>query len=182
MTTTAAVGDGGVVFQLFGDEEFAEEEHTSCMGDDELVVAACPSQSGTLCPIALEYRSCVAEGTVGGYAACGGKGMELLLHHIVIVLAIGIIGYLILVGGNFYAWGVRESHADDALHAIHKKTRVETLVDIVGKIVHGGMMPFGYPTAVVVGSNTVNGFGLGYTTGEKAETLCLGFYLVSQIP
>ena len=100
MTTTAAVGDGGVVFQLFGDEEFAEEEHTSCMGDDELVVAACPSQSGTLCPIALEHRSCVAEGTIGCYAAGCGKGMELLLHHVVIVFAIRIIGYLILVGGN----------------------------------------------------------------------------------
>ena len=108
--------------------------------------------------------------------------MELLLHHIVIVLAISIIGYLILVGGNCYAWGVRESHADDALHAIHKKTWVEALVDIVGKIVHGGMMLFGYPTAVVVGSNTINGFGLGYAAGEKAETLGLGFYLVSQIP
>ena len=182
MTTTAAVGDGGVVFQLFGDEEFAEEEHTSCMGDDELVVAACPSQSGTLCPIALEHRSCVAEGTIGGYATGGSKGMELLLHHVVIVLAIGIIGYLILVGGNFYAWGVRESHADDALHAIHKKTRVEALVDIVGKIVHRGMTPLGYPTAVVVGSNTINSFGLGYTTGIKAEILSLGFYLFSQIP
>ena len=100
MTTTAAVGDGGVVFQLFGDEEFAEEEHTSCMGDDELVVAPSPSQSGTLSPIALEHRSCAAEGTIGCYAARGGKGMELLLHHVMIVFSIRIIGYLILVGGN----------------------------------------------------------------------------------
>ena len=43
MTTTAAVGDGGVVFQLFGDEEFAEEEHAACMGYDELVVATYPT-------------------------------------------------------------------------------------------------------------------------------------------
>ena len=182
MAKAATVGDGGVVFKFFLNEEFAKEEHTACMRDNKLMIAACPPQSGTLCPIALKHRGCVAEGTIGGYATGGSKGMELLLHHIVIVLAIGIIGYLILVGGNFYAWGVRESHADDALHAIHKKTRVEALVDIVGKIVHGGMMPLGYPTAVVVGSNTVNSFGLGYTTGEKAETLCLGFYLVSQIP
>ena len=102
--------------------------------------------------------------------------MELLLHHIVIVLAISIIGYLISVGGNFYAWGVRESHADDALQAIHKKTRVEALVAIVGKIVHGGMMTLGYPTAVVVGSTLVNGFGVGYATGEKAAALSLAFY------
>ena len=108
--------------------------------------------------------------------------MQLLLHHVVIVLAISIIGYLILVGGNFYTWGVRESHADDALDSRHEKSRVETLVDVVGKIVHLGMTAIGYPTAIAVGSVAINGFGLGYAAGEKAETLGLGFYLFSQIP
>ena len=100
MATTAAIGGGGVVMQGVGDEEFAKEEHAACMGYDELVVATNPTQSGTLCPIALKHGGSVAEGTIGGYAAGGCKGMQLLLHHVVIVLAIGIIGYLILAGGN----------------------------------------------------------------------------------
>ena len=182
MATAAAVGSGGVVMQGVGDEEFAKEEHTACMGNDELVVATNPTQSGTLCPIALKHGGSVAEGTIGGYAAGGGKGMELLLHHVVIVLAIGIIGYLILVGGYLLGWGIRECHADDALDSQHEKSRVETLVDVVGKIVHRGMTAIGYPTAIAVGSVAVNGFGLGYAAGEKAETLGLGFYLFSQIP
>ena len=43
MAKASTVGDGGVVFKFFLNEEFAEEEHTACMRDDELVVAACPS-------------------------------------------------------------------------------------------------------------------------------------------
>ena len=44
------------------------------------------------------------------------------------------------------------------------------------------MTAIGYPTAIAVGSAAINGFGLGYAAGEKAETLGLGFYLFSQIP
>ena len=43
MATAATVGDGGVVFKVVGDKEFAKEEHTACMGDDELVVATYPT-------------------------------------------------------------------------------------------------------------------------------------------
>ena len=182
MATAAAVAHGGVVFKVVGDKEFAKEEHAAGMGDDELVVAPYPSQSRTLCPITFKHGGSVAEGTIGGYAAGGCKGMQLLLHHVVIVLAIGIIGYLILVGGNLLGRGIGECHADDALDSRHEKSRVETLVDVVGKIVHRGMTAIGYPTAIAVGSAAINGFGLGYAAGEKAETLGLGFYLFSQIP
>lgn len=43
MATAAAVAHGGVVFKVVCDKEFAKEEHTACMGDDELVVATNPT-------------------------------------------------------------------------------------------------------------------------------------------
>jgi hypothetical protein len=39
----AAVLDGLIVFQFHVKEEFSQEEHTTSMGDDELMVSSYPS-------------------------------------------------------------------------------------------------------------------------------------------
>ena len=77
------------------------------------MVASCPSESGLHCPVAFENGSCVAEGTVGFESASEGQLVEPLFHDVVVILAIGIGGNLVLVIINALGRGVVYGEAHD---------------------------------------------------------------------
>lgn len=70
----AAAGWEGCVVVVGGEggDDFAEEEVTAGVGDDEVGVLACPAESGSPCPVAFEEGFCVAADEVGG---CAGSGV-----------------------------------------------------------------------------------------------------------
>ena len=56
----------------------------------------------------------------------------------------------------------------------------QPLLDVVGQIVHGGVVTLGYPLAVLLGCRCINGMCLGQTAGKKTETQGLGFQLFTR--
>lgn len=118
MARPAAGRYGGVVVKYLRDKEFAEVEHSACVGNYQLVVASCPSESGLYGPIAFEDGSRVAEGAVGLESAVVGQLVEALFHNVVIVLAVGIGSNLVLVFAYAMGWGVVDGKAYYGLDAL----------------------------------------------------------------
>ena len=81
----ATVGQWLVGRKFDGDKQFAEEELAARVGDNELLVLAYPSQSGSDGPITLQHGSRVDESAIIGNANGGGKLAQLLLHDVVII-------------------------------------------------------------------------------------------------
>ena len=70
------------------------------MRNDKLGVFPYPAESGTPCPIAFEYGGGVAEGASAGRIVVLDKlkqRLELCLHDIVIIFAVGIPRYLVFI-------------------------------------------------------------------------------------
>src|SRR5574344_1653335 len=92
-----------------------------------------------------------------------------------IVFAIGIPSYLVFIMRYLSGGVVVEGNRDNCLGAFDKQTRVETLITIVGKIVHAGIFPFAQPMVQEGADMFFYGLCLGESANIKAETFCLGF-------
>ena len=176
----AAVG-GEVFFaygQFVGGYYFAKEDAASRTRHDELMVFTYPPYACLRSPIAFEHWGGVAEGTIVCESYLRRKLMEHTPHHVVIVTPVSIGGYLIIAGWDMMLWVIVECNGYDALGTRHKKGGIETLVEVVAKIIHTAKTAVLHSREICLDVTVGHFCSLRHSTCKKAETQRLGFYFI----
>ena len=165
----------------------AEEEPTAHTWDDEKMIAPFPSQSGTLCPIALEHGGAIYKNTLfsqrSRFSVLFSQVVNVfqqlekfLIDYDVVIFAVGIVSNLPFLFRYLFGWIVVHGRNNNTLSAWHELCRVEAFFQITGKIAHIALTVLLYPTFISRLGNCIYGFGLCYATSSKAKFMSLIFY------